>query len=148
MTHALALDVWGVWACGRVGGMLGVCWLLSSASRSWLTAQASCMPAPALNPPPGSHCIDACSAPGNKTSHLAAIMGNKGRVDAFDISPKRLARKRATAACWTDLAPPLLLRHFTDVLLTRPLAVRCGSDEPHAGQSGCILRDDTPAKLP
>ena len=36
------------------------------------------MPAYILNPPAGSHVIDACAAPGNKTSHAADIMANKG----------------------------------------------------------------------
>ena len=38
------------------------------------------MPAVILNPPPGSHVIDCCAAPGNKTSLLAALMGNEGYV--------------------------------------------------------------------
>lgn len=55
-----------------------------------LQDKASCLPAYLLNPPPGSHVIDACAAPGNKSSHLAAIMKNKGRLFAFDLDTKRL----------------------------------------------------------
>lgn len=42
----------------------------------------------ASNYPPGE-VIDATSAPGNKTTHLSAILGNKGKVHAFELSPGR-----------------------------------------------------------
>ncbi|PNW71282.1 hypothetical protein CHLRE_16g647602v5 [Chlamydomonas reinhardtii] len=62
-----------------------------------LQSKASCMPAHALSPAPGWTVVDCCAAPGNKTTHLAAIMRNKGRVIAFDKDPKRLARLKANA---------------------------------------------------
>lgn len=51
--------------------------------------KASCMPAFLLDPPPGSHVVDSCSAPGNKTSHLAAIVGPEGKIHAFERDEKR-----------------------------------------------------------
>lgn len=42
--------------------------------------QASCIPAYVLDPPASSSVVDACAAPGNKTTHLAAIMGDTGCV--------------------------------------------------------------------
>ena len=49
-----------------------------------LQSRASCMPAHALAPAPGWQVVDACAAPGNKTTHLAALMAGRGRVLAHD----------------------------------------------------------------
>ncbi|KAM4698973.1 28S rRNA (cytosine-C(5))-methyltransferase [Discoglossus pictus] len=56
-----------------------------------LQDKASCLPAMLLAPPVGSLVIDACAAPGNKTSQLAAILQNKGKVFAFDLDTKRIS---------------------------------------------------------
>ncbi|XP_016401868.1 LOW QUALITY PROTEIN: probable 28S rRNA (cytosine-C(5))-methyltransferase, partial [Sinocyclocheilus rhinocerous] len=50
-----------------------------------LQDKASCLPAFLLNPRVGSNVIDACAAPRNKTSHLAAIMKNKGYLTSYLI---------------------------------------------------------------
>ncbi|XP_066492598.1 28S rRNA (cytosine-C(5))-methyltransferase [Tiliqua scincoides] len=96
-----------------------------------LQDKASCLPAFLLAPAPGSHVIDACAAPGNKTSHLAAILKNKGRIFAFDLDAQRLATMstmlvRAGASCCD-------LTHL-DFLATDP-------GEPKYGNVKYILMD-------
>lgn len=60
--------------------------------------------APMLDPKPGGMVIDACCGAGGKSLHLAALMGNEGRVFAMDVDAKKLAElerraKRAGATC-------------------------------------------------
>lgn len=59
----------------------------------WLTPQdeGSMLVARLVAPRPGELVIDACAAPGGKTTHLAALMENRGRVIACDIRPAKLA---------------------------------------------------------
>lgn len=53
--------------------------------------RASCFPAVILNPQKGEKIIDACAAPGNKTTHLACILeGEKDSITAFEKDNKRI----------------------------------------------------------
>lgn len=54
-----------------------------------LQDKASCLPTFLLNPPHKSTVLDMCAAPGTKTTHLAAIMKNKGKIYAVEMSTKR-----------------------------------------------------------
>ena len=45
-----------------------------------------------LEPKENENILDACSAPGGKTTHIAELMNNKGNIDAWDIYPHRIKR--------------------------------------------------------
>lgn len=45
-----------------------------------------------LSPSPGEVIVDMCAAPGGKTSHMAQLMGNTGRIYAFDNSKTRIVK--------------------------------------------------------
>ncbi len=47
-----------------------------------------------LNPKPGETILDFCAAPGGKTTVLAQLMENRGRIIAHDPDPTRLDRVR------------------------------------------------------
>ena len=45
-----------------------------------------------LDPQPGETIVDACAAPGGKTTHIAELMGDRGTVWACDRDAKRLQK--------------------------------------------------------
>lgn len=52
--------------------------------------ESSQMVARLLNPKENDYVLDMCCAPGSKTSHMAALMKNKGRIDAFDLHEHKI----------------------------------------------------------
>ena len=50
-----------------------------------------------LEPKPGETIVDMCAAPGGKALHIAQLMGDRGRVYAFDHSEERLKALRMDA---------------------------------------------------
>ncbi|XP_015884536.1 25S rRNA (cytosine-C(5))-methyltransferase NSUN5 isoform X1 [Ziziphus jujuba] len=62
----------------------------------FMQGKASSMVAAALSPKPGWEVLDACSAPGNKTVQLAAIMRGKGKILACELNKERVKRLKDT----------------------------------------------------
>lgn len=52
--------------------------------------ESSMLPAMLLQPAAGEQILDMCAAPGGKSTHMAAMMDNKGQVTACDIYPHKL----------------------------------------------------------
>jgi len=87
-----------------------------------LQDKASCLPPFVLDPPPGSRVVDACAAPGNKTSLLAALMEGRGHVTAFDIDKRRsktLKKMTCLAGAASDVGGIVDVQR-KDFLITNP----------------------------
>jgi 16S rRNA (cytosine967-C5)-methyltransferase len=59
-------------------------------------SRAAMLPARILGPRPGERVLDLCAAPGGKTTHLAALMGDSGEVIAVERDPRRAEELRRT----------------------------------------------------
>jgi 16S rRNA (cytosine967-C5)-methyltransferase len=69
----------------------------------------------ALAPEPGSSVLDLCAAPGGKTTHLAELMGNWGRIVACDVDGRRLENvKELAVRLGIDIIEPCLLTEGKD----------------------------------
>ncbi len=65
----------------------------------WLQVQdeASQLVSYLVSPKPGERILDACAGVGGKTTHLAQLMRNTGRIYAMDVLPWRLKRLEENA---------------------------------------------------
>lgn len=65
----------------------------------WLTIQdeSSMLVAQAMQIKPGQKVLDACAAPGGKTTHIAALLQDEGSVTALDIHEHKLKLVRENA---------------------------------------------------
>jgi 16S rRNA (cytosine967-C5)-methyltransferase len=61
-------------------------------------SRASMLVAHALDPQPGERVLDMCAAPGAKTTHIAALMGDQGEIVAIERHAGRAKELEATAA--------------------------------------------------
>ena len=103
-----------------------------------------------LDPQPGEIVIDACAAPGGKTTHIAELMKDRGSILAFDRAASRLGKLqenigrlqlKSITVCTTDS------RHSSP-----PLADRVLIDAPCSGLGTLHRRPDirwrqTPQKI-
>jgi len=71
--------------------------------------KASCFAAEAANPKPRMTVLDVCSAPGAKTTHLAQLMQNQGKIYSIDYSKRRTKIwKNEVARMGVKVAMPII----------------------------------------
>lgn len=118
----------GVVVSGSLGGSL------PGDEQGWYQVQdeASMLMAHLLCPRPGERILDACAAPGGKTTHLAALSGNDAKIVALDLYPnrvkmveegaRRLGCDKIDARCWDLTSEPAFLEagSFDRVLVDAP----------------------------
>ncbi|MBW4611769.1 MAG: 16S rRNA (cytosine(967)-C(5))-methyltransferase [Desmonostoc vinosum HA7617-LM4] len=78
----------------RLIGSTGSIQNLPGFSEGWWTVQDSSaqLVGHLLDPQPGEVIIDACAAPGGKTTHIAELMQDQGKIWACDRTPSRLRK--------------------------------------------------------
>jgi 16S rRNA (cytosine967-C5)-methyltransferase len=73
-------------------------WAAFTAGWCAIQDEASMLIARLLDPSPGELVADTCAAPGTKATHLAQLMGNRGRIVAMDPNAARLRLLTQAAA--------------------------------------------------
>jgi len=90
---------------------------------------SSCLVAIAAAPSQGDVVLDVCSAPGSKTSHVAQLMKNEGRILALDRSAPRIQlwkkeirrlRVKIGEPILADAEQPLPFRNAADIVILDP----------------------------
>jgi 16S rRNA (cytosine967-C5)-methyltransferase len=78
----------------RFVGNVGAISQLPGYQEGWWTIQDSSaqLVTHLLDPQPGEVIIDACAAPGGKTTHIAELMGDTGKIFALDKTASRLKK--------------------------------------------------------
>lgn len=101
--------------------------------------------APHLGAQPGERVIDACAGAGGKTLHLAALMANKGKIIAMDVSEKKLVQLRERAArAGASLIEPRFIENSKVIKRLAESADRLLLDVPCSGMG--VLRRNPDAK--
>lgn len=80
-------------------------------------SRAAMLPAHVLSPQAGERVLDLCAAPGGKSTHLAALMGDEGEVLAVERNWARAAELRASVE---RLGTQSVRVELADAALVRP----------------------------
>lgn len=83
----------------RLTGAVGAIQKLPGYHQGWWSVQDSSaqLVTYLLNPQPEEIIIDACAAPGGKTTHIAELMGDNGKIFAVDKTASRLKKLQQNA---------------------------------------------------
>ena len=108
--------------------------------------KASCLPVHILAPTENSVIIDACAAPGNKTSFLASQLNNTGKIYAFDINKNRLNSMRRNLKKWGITSVETIRKDFLRVYPSDYKNVEYILVDPSCSGSGMINRVKQPSQ--
>ncbi len=83
----------------RIIGSAGAITNLPGYNEGWWTVQdaSAQLVSHILDPQPGETIIDCCAAPGGKTTHMAELMGDTGKIWACDRADKKLTKIQENA---------------------------------------------------
>ena len=130
--------------CYYVNGSLDV-YNSEKYKSGWYTIQnqSSQLVAAVLDPQPGELVIDVCAAPGGKTTHIAELMKNRGRIIAFDIHMNKieLIRRNAERLGISIIEAALHDSTKTDVSLCK-MADKVLADVPCSGLGVVNVKPD------
>lgn len=112
--------------------------LLPDDARYYIQDEASQLVAHLLAPKPGEVILDACAAPGGKTTHMAELMGNDGRIYAID---KHRARLKSVVNVAKRLGVNIITPVAIDATKLRLQPKLKGVDTPVNTQDGLGLND-------
>ncbi len=73
-------------------------WALFARGAVMPQSRGSMLVARTLDPQPGERVLDLCAAPGGKTTHLAALMDDRGEIAAVERHPGRAQALARTCA--------------------------------------------------
>ena len=102
--------------------------------------QASAFVTAALEARPGDHVLDACAGPGGKAAHLACLVGERGRVVAAELHPRRSELVRSGARR-LGLRPLVVTQDTTASALRGPFD-RILIDAPCSGMGSARRRPE------
>jgi 16S rRNA (cytosine967-C5)-methyltransferase len=94
----------------------------------WVQDAAAALPVHLLAPRAGERVLDLCAAPGGKTTYIAQLMHNEGKIIAHDTAPERLKLieencMRLGVTCAETALPPALVSRpsaFDKILVDAP----------------------------
>lgn len=105
-------------------------------------SRAAMLVARVLDPQPGERVLDLCAAPGGKTTHIAALMANRGEVIAVERNPKRAANLRDVVSRMGAEAVRVELTDAAEARREGPLFDRVLVDPPCSGLGTLQARPD------
>jgi 16S rRNA (cytosine967-C5)-methyltransferase len=101
----------------------------------YIQDKASCFAVEVANPKPEMIIFDVCAAPGGKTTYLAQLMQNRGKIYSMEYSRRRMNAWRSETARMgvknaipliTDACNPLPIQVEADVLILDPPCTSTG----------------------